>query len=326
VAIVISGALDRFVLRSTLMHLIPPLRIEGYEVDFYAALSTKHHIPFHEEATYFHHLATDPVLQSARSGAFVDLNRVYNLTSHAIARAGGFLGGLLLQEMFDYQESPEFQKRFGQVAKGTVLASFPTSLGKSSIANDNLLHLYYGMSLLWDEVVKVETYRGEMYDYVLFLRDDTHWLKLFNITRLLQRADADVFILSCDARQPKMHSSEVCDFGGLIRRSKAEFWGKYFEMLLEVDTSKCTEFVRKIYHEKGNGCNSEMILHWLLHMKMLSVAKVEQSLLPFQRSVYVQGENGVELCFHKYCESVKQPLTFTGGNLRCTEWERRHMI
>jgi hypothetical protein len=56
------------------------------------------------------------------------------------------------------------------------------------------------------------------------------------------------------------------------------------------------------------GCNSEMLLKWVIEKESLNVKKVGQGLLPFQRSMHLDLNGTVVECFHKYCKSVENNL------------------
>ena len=60
---------------------------------------------------------------------------------------------------------------------------------------------------------------------------------------------------------------------------------------------------------KIRGCNSEMLLKWIVDVKNVRVKKVGQGLMPFQRSVNVKlSEGTIVPCFHKFCQSQIDPL------------------
>jgi len=123
--------------------------------------------------------------------------------------------------------------------------------------------------------------------------------------------DPAVSVLSCDAREPSMLSAEINDHGIVIKREKAVAVGRYFSLLLSADLEACHKSVQTLGLVAHNrGCNSEMILKWILQENNVTVRGVPQSLLPFERSVVVSSEGGKKQapCFHKFCQSKEAPL------------------
>ena len=127
------------------------------------------------------------------------------------------------------------------------------------------------------------------YDYVMIVRDDTLWLDDFDINKVIETNPwADAYVLSCDDRDPPMMAQEINDHGILIKRSKAEIVGKYFSSLLNTNLGACHKYARLVLGDK-RGCNSEMILNFILMRSGLKIQKVPQSLIPFERSVRKTG-------------------------------------
>ena len=58
----------------------------------------------------------------------------------------------------------------------------------------------------------------------------------------------------------------------------------------------------------SRGCNSEMLLKWVMDDEDLEVEKVSQAMVPFQRSLNIKRPDGSnQQCFHKCCQSHNQP-------------------
>jgi hypothetical protein len=184
-------------------------------------------------------------------------------------------------------------------------------------ANRNVLTVFLNYEQLWDEVVKSED-ATRPYDYVMFLRDDTLWLKDFDLFRLIEHGQADSYVLSCDAREPPMWPEEINDHGSVVSRRKAELFGKYFTHLFNADITGCNKNI--LPKTNGTfGCNSEMILKWILTQNGVSTQLVGQGLIPFQRSLHVKMPGGgVAPCFHKYCKSHSDSLE-SFGIQRCKQ-------
>jgi hypothetical protein len=187
-------------------------------------------------------------------------------------------------------------------------------------ANRNVLTVFLNYEQLWDQLVMIED-TTSAYDYVMFLRDDTLWLKDFNMNRLIEHGHADLYILSCDAREPTMWPEEINDYGSVVSRRKAELFGRYFSRLFHANITGCN---MEIFPKTSgiSGCNSEMILKWILMQDGVSIQLVGQGLIPFQRSVHVKlPGGGVAPCFHKYCQSYSDRLD-SFGIQRCQQIDR----
>ena len=201
----------------------------------------------------------------------------------------------------------------------------PKALERTKTGNQNILRLFLALESLWEnEFLEYETARKDSYDYVLIVRDDTLWLDDFDLQKVIATdPTADAYVLSCDAREPKMLPPEINDHGILVKRSKAHIFGKYISsMVKEGNLQACHENsqVRELLG-KERGCNSEMILRHIINQNNIKVKLVPQSLLPFQRSVRIEGNNGGDgyYCYHKFCQSVDAPLQLPPDIKKCKE-------
>eukprot|EP00536_Pseudo-nitzschia_multiseries_P008008 jgi/Psemu1/19325/gm1.19325_g len=206
------------------------------------------------------------------------------------------------------------------------------AITRTRAGNKNMIRLFLALESLWKtEFLDYEQQRrsrGAFYDYVLILRDDALWLGDFDLHAIIATDPAaDAYVLSCDARNPKMLSPEICDHAILIKRDKADVVGAYVTAMASMDLNEChvsvTEYVGKL-----RGCNSEMILRHVLKVHGIAVKEVPQSLLPFERAVRIEAGGGDETttdgngnyyCYHKYCQSVDQPLKLPPSIQKCKE-------
>ena len=63
-----------------------------------------------------------------------------------------------------------------------------------------------------------------------------------------------------------------------------------------------------------------MILQFIVNRHNVSIQKVPQSMLPFERAATVRHKNGaVEQCLHKFCQSHELPLTIPSSFKRCSD-------
>ena len=98
---------------------------------------------------------------------------------------------------------------------------------RTADGNRNLLRIHLSIQNLWRSALKWEEEEGFKYDFVMFLRDDTLWLSKFNITDFAS-STSDIFIPSCDARDPPMDSNEHNDHILISRREAADIVGNYY--------------------------------------------------------------------------------------------------
>lgn len=217
------------------------------------------------------------------------------------------------------------------------------ALGRTHAGNKNMIRMFLALESLYKtEFLSYEkTQKHQLkqlpepryyYDYVLILRDDTLWLGDFDLHKVIATdPTADAYILSCDARDPKMLSPEINDHGILIRRDRAVFVGEYVSTMAALDLQECHDSVTE-WVGKERGCNSEMILKYVLEKHEIKVKLVPQSLLPFERSVRIDGKsaqtgdnknggggNDDFYCYHKFCQSVDEPLELPSEIQRCKE-------
>ena len=224
------------------------------------------------------------------------------------------------------------------------------ALARTQAGNKNIVRLFLALESLWDnefleQEAKLRNNNNNnnnnhyYYDYVLILRDDTLWLDDFDLQRVVATdPTADAYVLSCDARTPTMLPPEINDHGILIKRHKASVLGRYVSAMASVDLQECHNHVQKWVGE-DRGCNSEMILKHVLEHHDIKTKLVPQSLLPFERAVLVDGKSqGSSLssssslrqggnhhkaedfyCYHKFCQSVDQPLVLPSEIQQCKE-------
>lgn len=149
------------------------------------------------------------------------------------------------------------------------------------------------------------------YDYIIFLRDDALWLANFDLNKLVSLGHADTYLLSCDEKDPPLTKDEVNDHVIVASRNVASDFGMYFNNLFNYNIEKCTSSLRsRLGHLRG--CNSEMILKWMIKQKNISVLNVGQQFIPFQRGARIRENGEVTLCFHKYCQSHENRLDDKG--------------
>ena len=190
---------------------------------------------------------------------------------------------------------------------------------RTVVANRNLLKLHLAVQNLWREAIRHESESGHRYDYVLFMRDDSLWLSEFDLAKLVAAGDHDVYVPACDARSPPLHPQEINDHILIAKRSSADVFGNYYSTLFETDTQEC----KRRLGFKDRGCNSEMLLKFVMEKKGIDAGRVGQGLIPFQRSVQVKLPDGSsKVCFHKFCQSVQDPLVMDGNIDLCknTDW------
>ena len=321
VAVVVTGTTGRFLLNSTIEHVLRPLAQIGlHDVDYYALLTETQGRAYRQDLEYMNHIVGDPLFHG---------KNISKVTIDAIVESGASVGAFIILPVAVAMDSEELaQKRKDATMKypeENADLRFPTldlrtKVQQRSVAgNLNMLKLFNNQEYLWDtELVAAEASRGKKYDYVMILRDDTHWLQDFDLSKLVEtNPDADAYIQSCDFRTPRMLPQEINDHRIVMKREKAEVIGRYLSSLLSADLDAC--------HRNSNlgpqrGCNSEMALKWILQENNVTVQLVPQSLLPSQRSMVVSQNDGtMQYCLHKFCQSQEAPLPIPEGMLPCKE-------
>ena len=338
-AIVVSGSLRRYFFQSSLQHLIKPLSEQGHLVDYYLALAMGDAPAYRSDAGYMNYMDYDPVLKYGMEHQNINIQ---DYISKKIEQVGGKSNHIILRKRFEIERNDLLQKRRKISQKNLFpneedpdiafpLKDFRSAQVKqrTSNANRNLLSMHLGIQELWTNAESYENSNDWKYDYVMYLRDDIQWLDDFNLNKLLALGDADIYILSCDARQPPLHIDEINDHALVVKREVADFFGMYFTNLFKdkdlvdncVSSMKDTKIFAKRFKATDTtttsvrGCNSEMILKYLIEQNNFNVLKVGQSYLPFQRSVHLdmgEDKGGKMICFHKYCQSYHDKLADRG--------------
>jgi len=317
VAVIVAGTLQRFMFSSTVEKLIGPLVESNVVVDYYASLTTVSTKAYRSDNIYMDHIQPDPTLPKS---VFHDDVNIEEYMRVSIGSHHASVGALRIHESIDIDSEPMLKAR-----RQTALIDHPhedpdlrfplfdvrnEEIGyRTANANRNLLRMHLATQNLWTSAVKWEEEEGFKYDYVLFVRDDALWLDNFNIHKLNMR-EGDVFVPSCDARDPPLESSEINDHILISRRDTAHLFGNYYSTLFETDLKGCMDRMPEKLTKGGTrGCNSEMLLKWVTDVQNLKVTKVGQGTVPFQRSANVKLPDGSnKQCFHKFCQSHSHPL------------------
>eukprot|EP00557_Chaetoceros_sp_GSL56_P003286 CAMPEP_0176499560 /NCGR_PEP_ID=MMETSP0200_2-20121128/12997_1 /TAXON_ID=947934 /ORGANISM="Chaetoceros sp., Strain GSL56" /LENGTH=1200 /DNA_ID=CAMNT_0017897997 /DNA_START=264 /DNA_END=3866 /DNA_ORIENTATION=+ len=328
VAVIVAGTLKRFMLDSTLRNAVGPMSDLGVSVDYFVSLTTAPAKAYRSSSVYIEHLQPDPLLPVPTLDDFVDVEESIRMR---VARERAKVGALAITKEIDIDTEPMLVNRRKLTLKKHPNEDpdqrFPIlddrnddTSQRTANANRNLLRLHFAIQNLWEAVTRREKEENFRYDYVMFLRDDTLWLDEFDINNVIS-TDADVIIPSCDARDPPLHESEFNDHILISRRDTADVFGEYYSKLFDTDVSACMEQLPDEISQDGKrGCNSEMLLKWIVGKENMRVSKLGQGLLPFQRSANVKLPGGLTIqCFHKFCQSKKDPMIITDDRLKRIE-------
>ncbi|GFH53889.1 hypothetical protein CTEN210_10365 [Chaetoceros tenuissimus] len=319
VAVIVAGTLNRFIFDSALKNLIKPMKKRA-SVDYYVSLSTARMKAYRSDSGYTDRLQPDPTLPSSSVEDFVDIEE-YIRTK--IASLSSSVGAVNLQKSVDIDSEPMLIARRERAleenpdedpdSRFPIIDNRNAAISqRTANANRNLLRLHLAIQSLWKTATNWENEEGFKYDYVMFLRDDSLWLKEFDIRNLIAKG-GDIFIPACDARDPPLQPSEINDHILVSRRDTADVFGNYYSELSKRDVKACMKLLPDDLTKVGKrGCNSEMLLKWIVDERNITVTKLGQSKIPFQRSANVKLPDGSNVpCFHKFCQSRKHPLTFT---------------
>ncbi|KAL7568727.1 hypothetical protein ACA910_021721 [Epithemia clementina (nom. ined.)] len=325
IAVVVAGTFLRFSLSSFLENVAANVVKQGHSLDYFVGLTIQNAPAYRAEAGYMNYITWDPLFgdtpKDKKLPTVEDIQSTMELSFAKIPNAN--LRYVKIQTAVDIDKVPEIveKRKNAQKAypKDTDLdLRFPMidlrgkALTRTANANRNMLRLFYFQKLVWQNVVEAEKQDGVPYDYVMIMRDDTEWLDKFDFNLLLQqRPEADVFIPSCNARNPPLHPMEINDHIAITKRNAAAFFGDYFSVLFRPNViADCAALLQKTYGItfKDRGCNSEMILKYALQKDGYKIKYVYQNYVPMQRVAHVQTKEGLETCFHKYCQSEKGRL------------------
>ena len=343
-AVLVAGSTQRFLFDSFVEHVAGTGK--NVDIDYFGILTLKSGPAFRQDAGYMGHL-------SGRDGLFAKIlgeprtNHIEMIRKQMVEAMSLTLASKtntnvralrLLEEPIEddplldnVRREQEKRLKTSLETKDDVFRQYPMmdkrqkALTRTQAGNKNMIRLFLALESLYKtEFLEYEKTRGRNYDYVLILRDDTLWLDNFDLHKVVATdPTADAYILSCDAREPKMLPPEINDHGILVKRDKAHIVGKYVSAMTSLNLQKCHESVVQWLGEE-RGCNSEMILKYVLESNELKIQLVPQSLLPFERAVLIDGNSYTPgekdfYCYHKFCQSIDAPLLLPSKMQKCKE-------
>jgi len=334
-ALLVAGSAKRYIAEGIAEHLIKPLfRKQNTRVDYYLMLSVKQGLAYRSSDVYMKHQTFDSIFDEIvtekDSGKVTAV--LFNKVRNMITLSGANVGGIHIQPQPMKLDPSTLRKRQLEAKKARpkedsyfrfpTLDLRPEFRRRTAVTNRNLFKLYLGLQKLWDKhLVASETYVGVSYDYVMVLREDVLWLKDFNLQKLIAtNPDADAYVLSCDMRDPPMIANEYNDHGIVIKRNKAHIIGRYFDQILRTDLEGCHKSVEMMV-PTDTGCNSGMLLYWIMNQNNVTVQPVSQSVFPIERVLNLSYNNTREICIHRYCQSMESPLKIPDTLRHCRDLE-----
>ena len=333
IALLVAGSAKRYVFNGLVDHFIKPLvKQQNTKVDYYVMLSVKQGLAYRTSDAYMKHQTFDPMFAeiSAEKDSGVVTPYLFDKIRNTISMSGANVGGIHIQPQPMKLDPSSLRKKQLEAKKNRpkedsyyrfpTLDLRPEFRRKTAVANRNLFKLYLGLQKLWEKhLLASEHYVGVSYDYVMVLREDVLWLDDFNLEKLIaSNPSADAYVLSCDLRDPPIISKEYNDYGLVIKRDKAAIIGQYFNQLLKTDLDGCHESVKGMA-VNNTGCNSGMLLYWIMKQKNVTVQRVPQSLFPIERALNLNLNKTTEVCIHKYCQSVVSPLQIPDNLKACSD-------
>jgi hypothetical protein len=365
-AIVVTGSFHRWIFQSSMKRFIRPLSRQGHHVDYYLSLSMQKAPAYRSDQNYMNLQVSDPIFDQyiyhEDRATLLDIARrkeqIHRFVHQQFNSSGANLRYTTFQDNYDGMDHNlkviQHRKQARQMyphedsdLRFPVLDIRNAAVrNRTANANRNMLHLFYHIQHVYQQVLAYETEIRIKYDYVLFLRDDAMWLQSFDFRSLVEgsvttaattRTDAssthvELFIPSCDARVPSMHPMEINDHIMVLKRDRADVYGNYFDELFRTDMDRCAQrlddglrYGRVIPQSNlpvpSRGCNSEMILLYILEQNNVKTQKVGQGKIPFERMVFVKHPitSKVQSCFHYFCQSHVDPLIIPSGMEKCTE-------
>ena len=312
VAVIMAGTMKRLLLKSTVEKMLHPMvDKDGAVVDYFISLTTARSKSYRDNS-YMARISPE-IPDRIKPATIADFIAAIIDASGATTRV------VSIKKTVDIDSDAMLNIRRGNAKRAHPTEDpdlrFPmfdirsNRIQQTVIGNQNLLRMHYMIQSLWESAVQQEKENKKKYDMVIFLRDDTYWLSDFSLKPFVERLhEIDVFVPSCDAREPPMSPLEINDHILISGRNISDLFGNYYSRLFEL-ADGCTELAINIQGRIDRGCNSEMLLKYALDMEGAKVSKVPQSITPFQRSVNVimpDGSTGI--CFHKFCQSKAFPM------------------
>ena len=360
-AVVVTGLFHRYVFQNSMERFIQPMYRQGHSVDYYVSLSMKQPPAYRSDQTYMNHQVSDPIfnqciyqedMQTLRDENYRK-TQIHIFLQQQLKDAGGNLQYLTFQD--NYASVDTNAKVIQHRTRALQMypnedpdLRFPTldvrdnAQNRTANANRNMLHLFYHIQHLYAHVLAHEMeIRLKKYDYVIFLRDDTMWFNNFDFQSMIDPGNSipalssslvvseiniELYVPSCDARIPSMHPMEMNDHIAIVKRERADLYGNYFDELFRTDMGRCAQRLNdELRYGRSTtpvrGCNSEMLLKYILETNNVTIQSMGQGKLPFQRMVFVKDPvtSKVNSCFHYFCQSHSDPLIIPPGMKKCTD-------
>ncbi|VEU36298.1 unnamed protein product [Pseudo-nitzschia multistriata] len=338
IALLVAGSAKRFVLDGLTEHFIKPLVEEqNTKVDYYLMLSVKQGLAYRSNDAYMKYQTFDPAFGEIRNEKNTDVVTafLFDKIRKMISLSGANVGGIHIQPQPMRLDHPKLRRKQLEAKKARpkedsyfrfpTLDLRPEFRRRTAVTNRNLFKLYLGIHKLWDKhLISSETYIGVSYDYVMILREDVMWLGDFNLEKLIAtNPQADAYVVSCDIRHQKdsqIIENEYSDYGIVIKREKATLLGKYFTHILRTDLNACHESVKDMV-PPDTGCNSGMLLYWIMKEHDVKVQRVAQSVFPIERAFNLNLNQTTQRCIHRYCQSKEAPLQIPDDLPICSNLE-----
>jgi hypothetical protein len=335
-AIMATGTAKRYMLTGFVDHVIEPLVNEqNTNVDYYLMLSVKQGLAYRTDEFYMRYQTYDKpfAAMAAVKEADTVTQYLFDKIRDTISHAGANIGGIHIQPSPMKLDPPTLRKKQIDAKRARpkedsyyrfpMLDLRPEHKRRTAVSNRNIFKHYLGLQKLWEKhLITSEHYMGVSYDYVMILQEDTLWLEDFNLQKLIAtNPTADAYVLSCDVREPPATPVQYNDHGIVIKREKAAVVGRYFKKLLTTNLNECHRSVQGIA-PNNTGCDHEMLFYWILTENNITVQRVPQSLLPFERSMVLAYKHGkTETCIHRYCQSQEAPLKLPSNLKICRDME-----
>eukprot|EP00438_Fugacium_kawagutii_P033494 Skav232529 [mRNA] locus=scaffold319:33354:38059:+ [translate_table: standard] len=287
-ALLIPGTLRRFNSNAD-THVVAPLIGENWEVDVFLSLFDG---PSRGWTSVSDNFQQDPQFDGLnRSGIQSAIERRFSMPGSR----------LVVDKIFDDHHETSEDIAF---VKGNKFWPDSHGPGQGRFARRNFILLLKELENLWYRALLQEDLLGP-YSYVMILRDDAFWFQDFNLNRLLGLGGVERTLAS-STNKGHLYSMMcknipdplgIIDYVFLLDRSAAETFGKCYSRLVH-PAHFGHEWLAKYEHNEV-GQNSEHFYFILAKFAEIQVIDVPTSLLPMQRTAWLDGR----MCLHKYCDS-----------------------
>jgi hypothetical protein len=201
---------------------------------------------------------------------------------------------------------------------GTWWSKDPTTEGPQDeeharTTRGNVAKLYKELEELWTIAKANEVQAGETYQYVMIFRDDSNWLRDFDLDRLL-RAGGQVVLDGAAGRVLGQKCGpeglpRLCDYVVVAERAVAEPFGSFYMMI--TDPASMGVFLDP---QSNTVLEVERYAYQLAQAFDIRFEQVATALIPFERCGRMNISGSTVVCQHKPNDESLRSIAKLGVN------------